>query len=349
MRRAIGHRRPPAPDIAGTATRTWIEPSGARLAASSLRMAILVPILMLLAGGTLVWMGHAALAQRVEDNIRERVVDQTASIARAAEDSLQQAQPLLGFVRNHALAQPTPDPESFTALGAALMRHRPGISYISLSYTDGSFLGVFVDHARDDVVRLNHSWIEPDGTTTQRFSDIVGNAGLVPAETIRDAGYDPRTRPFFAPAVAAKTPVWTPPYRFFNRSETGITCAEAIRDPITGDLVAVATVDFDLATLSEVMRAVVATGTPGSTAFVFTTAGEILASSDPSRGEHGFDARCGAFAALIPQLPRNGDIRFFDLTTEGVPALAGVRRIAVTSGHEWYAGIEAPRDAFIAA
>ncbi len=325
-----------------------VAPSASRFDRASLRIAVLVPGLMLLAGGTLVWMGHAALSQRVEETMRDRVVDQAASIARAAEDCLEQAPPLLAFVRNHALVQPQADPPSFTALGAALMRHRPGISYISLSYADGSFLGVYVDHERDGVVRLNQSWIEPDGTTTQRYHDIVGNAGLVPAETFRDVKYDPRTRPFFAPAVAAKQPVWTPPYSFFNRSETGITCAEAIRDPITGELIAVATVDFDLATLSDVLRTVVATGTPGSAAFVFTAAGEVLAGSDATSSDLDLADRRAAFAALIPRLPKNGDLRFFDLSTGGMPALAGVRRIAATAGHEWFAGIEAPRDAFVA-
>ncbi len=128
------------------------------------------------------------------------------------------------------------------------MHGRPGASYISLSFPDGTFEGAFVDE--DGELRFQVSRVL-DGFTEERVFDY-GERETLTLRELRKSKYDPRTRPFYKLALAGKSHVWTDPYTFARTGDTGITRTRALR--LGGAIEhAVLTVDFDVRRLSPLL------------------------------------------------------------------------------------------------
>lgn len=144
---------------------------------------------------------------------------------------------------------------------------RSGLKWVSVSFPDGMFLGVFMDPNRR--LRVQVSRRVGSGTEMHRY-DVKGDA-LIPKER-DDLHYDPRDREFYTRAVEQRTRLWTDPYPFFSDRGTGITRAEALFDD-QGALHAVITADYNLAELSGLI-----TDSSGDVRFVaFTPDGSLLA------------------------------------------------------------------------
>src|SRR5262249_37325127 len=137
-----------------------------------------------------------------------------------------------------------------------LIQGRSGVSYVSLSFPDGTFQGAYV--AEDASIRFQDSRVTPDGTHIRRFATDGRRELLVIGE--ERSSYDPRKRTFYDLALAAKGPVWTSPYPFYKTHYTGITRTEAVRGQ-GGDIVAVLTVDFDVNELSRFLERIPLAGT----------------------------------------------------------------------------------------
>ena len=113
-------------------------------------------------------------------------------------------------------------------------------------------------------------------------------------ETDEDA-YDPRTRPWFAKAVAARTTIWTDPYIFFTSQQPGITLAAPVMRE-GGNITGVIGVDIEISSLSDFLSQL-KIGKNGR-ALIVNHNGDVLAHPD---------------ARLIKMRAADGGLRFCNL------------------------------------
>lgn len=244
----------------------WLERWSARLAHPS-AVLIALPALVLVVGVVLT----ASTFLRVRAVGEEAAVHRFRERTRRAEASIQsailQADALLdraaALSRAHS-SQASIEPFARELHDLALARR--GLKWLSVSFPDGTFQGVFVERGK---LRFQVSRIEAEKTKMQQYDFASG--ALTPNGT-GDFDYDPRKRDFYRAAVSARRRLWTQPYPFFPDFHTGITRAEALFD---GErLHAVVTADYDVAELSGVL------GTePHADSFtiVFSEDGSLLA------------------------------------------------------------------------
>ena len=102
---------------------------------------------------------------------------------------------------------------------------------------------------------------------------LIGHERIAPYFEERSS-YDPRTREFYKLAVSSNQRVWTKPYPFFKTHYTGVTRAEAVREPNSPEVHAVITVDFDVTALSAVLSR---TAMGGAATLLYTRDGSVLA------------------------------------------------------------------------
>jgi len=239
--------------------------------ASPLGVLIVVPTLVIGLGAILAVGGQAALRGSNLEAAQSRLVDQATLVARSVRDALDDADPILDRletrVRSHDPSQPF---DSFAHDLAARMAGHAGVTYISVSFPDGTFQGAYVDP--DHVVRFQDARIGPHGTTVRRF-ELRPDGSLAPLRT-ETSDYDPRRRGFYRLALAHGARVWTEPYPFFTTHTTGITRASPVFESDGRTIHAVLTVDFDVDALSTFMRE---HEVPGARALIFDGAGTLIA------------------------------------------------------------------------
>ena len=243
--------------------------------ATPLGILITLPVLVALVGLFLTIVGQRALHDSNLRMARDRIDEETALLARSIGVALDQSDPVLdrlgALAREHDPSRPVA-PVAQTLCD--LMQGRPGVSYISIAFPDGTFQGAYRDD-RDGKIRFQDSRISARGTVVKRF-DLVGHAALAQLSEEHN-NYDPRTRPYYALAVNAPGRVWTKPYPFFKTHYTGISRAEAIRErgaAGASELHAVITVDFDVSALSSVLGRI---SLGGATAILYSNDGTLLA------------------------------------------------------------------------
>jgi len=222
--------------------------------ASPLGVLTILPLLVAAVGLVLTVVGQRALQDSNLTMARDRIDEETALVARTIGIALEQSDPILdrlgALARQHDPAKPYA-PVAHALLD--LMVGHAGVSYVSISFPDGTFQGVYRD-VQDGQIRAQDSRVSPSGTVVKRFI-LAGHGTLEPYQEER-TNYDPRLRSFYALAVAAPGRVWTKPYPFFKTHFTGITRTEAIRFNMARgrpELHAVITVDFDVAALSAIL------------------------------------------------------------------------------------------------
>ena len=121
------------------------------------------------------------------------MTDQVTLVAAHLRGALGQAEPMLDDLERAARLAESSD--SMTDIARTLehaMHGRPGVSYASISFTDGTFQGAFVDD--DGVVRFQDSRVE-SGSTLVRYFDYTAENELRPRRETRN-DYDPRKRDF---------------------------------------------------------------------------------------------------------------------------------------------------------
>ncbi|MEP7052239.1 MAG: protein kinase [Pseudomonadota bacterium] len=238
--------------------------------ASPLGVLTLLPTLVALIGLVLTLVGQHALRDSNLSMASDRINEEAALLARSIGIALEQSDPILDRLGMLAREHDPTQPLVATAHSLRdLMQGRPGVSYISVSFPDGTFQGAYRDD-KDGAIRFQDSRVTPQGTVVKRFTP-VGHDRLDTYLEERTS-YDPRTRPFYPLAVSAGRRVWTKPYPFFKTHYTGITRAEPIY--LSGQLHAVITVDFDVSALSAILSKI-ALG--GATALLYAQDGTLLA------------------------------------------------------------------------
>lgn len=230
----------------------------------------LLPLLVASIGLLLTVVGQHALRDSNSSMASDRIDEETSLLARSIEGALEQSNPVMD--RLAALAREHDSIEPYDEVAHSLrdlMQGRPGVSYISISFPDGTFQGAYRDE--NSAIRFQDARVTPKGTLVKRYT-LIGHQRieLYFQET---TNYDPRTRPFYSLAVENNQRIWTKPYPFFRTHYTGITRTEALRD-VDGTLHAVITVDFDVTALSAVLRR---TSMGGATTLLYADDGTVLA------------------------------------------------------------------------
>lgn len=243
--------------------------------ASPLGILLAIPGLSAVLGLTLTWFADYALRGSNLEVARERLHEQAVLVSKAIASAAGQADPLLDRLAQLARAHSSQaNFDDFAQRLFDLMRARPGVAYMSVSFPDGTLQGVYLDDK--DELRFQDSRIVQGATRVRRYRSD-GSDTLTQVEEYRNS-YDPRQREFYQIAARNLDRVWTEPYTFYENHATGITRTQAVRveGPQGEQLHAVLTVDFDLAALSTRLKA---QQLEGVRAVLFTRQGAVLATS----------------------------------------------------------------------
>jgi len=314
-----------------------------RLLASPVGVLVTLPALVIAAGLGILLVGRDATRTASQSMARGQLVEQARRIEADVAFALDQAGPLL--VRLRALADPARPLEDTLVRMHDLMVARPGVSYVSISFPDGTFRGAYLPHG-ESRIEAQESRITARGTEVSRFT-VAGGALAPLRQEVTD--YDPRKRDFYTLAQAARARAWTNPYPFYGSHETGITCTEPVL--AGGELSAVLTVDFEVGALSSF---VARPGLPQARSLVFTKDGVILAYPAAERlalpaAERLLqreDLRDPGVDALLAQ-PLAGEQRFVELGARDGGYLASVapiggKRAGVAVPLDWYVATLVP-------
>jgi serine/threonine protein kinase len=293
--------------------------------ASPLSVLVVVPCLVLTVGLVLTLLGDRALRGSNLDVARARLGDQAETVARMVRLALAQADPMLDRLAGLALAHnPAAPYAEFAHSLANLMQGRAGVTYVSVSFPDGTFQGAYLDP--HGVLAFQDSRVGAPSDAASAAGSDAGKRTLVrrfafgPPGVLTPLGdertaYDPRQRGFYQRAERTGARVWTEPYPFYVSRITGITRARPLYREVGGQrlLHAVITVDFDVQALSSFLSA---RSLPGMRAVLYADDGTVLALGDSGQAP--------------PQVPREErTVRFSDL---GDPVLrsfhASAQRIA---------------------
>ena len=306
-----------------------------RALASPIGVLVTIPLLVIAVGVGILLLGRDATRTATNDLVRKQLTEQAMSVQADVAFALDQADPLMA--RTRVLAQQRPERDPMLLALHDLIVGRPGVSYISVSFADGTYFHANITRAR--AIEVQTSYLTSSGTRVEWFT-VDGNR-LVPTRDIINS-YDPRKRPFYELAVRTRTRAWTPPYTFAMTFETGITCTEPVYDGNT--LVAVLTVDFDINALSTfVARPTL----ESARTIVYTGDGTILAypsaaSLPPTKGDQLLRYQRledPALTALLSQ-PATSELRLLELGgSDGWLASAapiGGRRAGVAVPLDWY-------------
>jgi len=239
--------------------------------ASPVAVLTLLPLLVASIGLFLTVVGQSSLRDSNLTMAVDRIDEETTLLARGISAALQQSDPVMD--RLGMLARDHDSIKGYDRVAHSLrdlMQGRPGVSYISISFPDGTFQGAYRDE--DGTIRFQDSRVTPQGTVVKRYT-LIGHERITPYYEEHTA-YDPRTREFYQLAVASKQRVWTKPYPFFKTHYTGITRAEPVYESDSTTLHAVITVDFDVTALSAVLSR---TSMGGAATLLYTPDGTVLA------------------------------------------------------------------------
>lgn len=316
----------------------------ARMLASPLGVLLTLPALVVAVGVGIMLVGRDATRSTSEDMARRLLTAQATSIASDVVFALDQAGPVLE--RLATLADPARPRDEVLVRIHDLVVGRPGVSYASISFPDGTFRGAYRDGAH---VAVQESQLTPAGTDVQRFAVHGGALNLLRRET---TDYDPRQRRFYRLAETARARAWTEPYTFFASHETGITCTEPVYSSTDNPaLRAVLTVDFDVGALSQY---VARPALEQARSLVYTRDGTVLAypAADTFALPAGDrllrhqDLRDPAVEALFAAAPPTA-LRLSELTASDGTYLAAVapiggRRAGVAVPLDWYIATVVP-------
>ena len=314
-------------------------PSGARTGSlarlghvlgSPLALAASVVGLVALLGAVSTVSSHRALRRAGEARAESMLEERSHRLGAVIDVALEAADPVLDRLREAVLAAPEapPDgPELLALLGRMndLATSRRGLTWISASFPDGTFAGVYRDASEKLAAQV--SSIGPSGGVEIQYR--FDAAGL-PREVSRTpTAYDPRTRGFYREAVARGRRLWTDPYPFLPNLRTGVSRVEPVYRDDSGPSspTAVLTVDFDASALARLL------GRPmfrGHRLFVVMGDGSVL----------------GSMGSTPPPMDRRSRVRALHLEDfHDAQAMAAFRATA-TPGRERHSTLELGGEGF---
>jgi hypothetical protein len=218
--------------------------------------------------------GHAYVT--TQSNIRnlagslfDQVADTTAERARA---HLAQAPPAVDLLAALFAADETRLGDDAVARRLlSVMRANAGFAWASFSEPEGTY--VAIHRTGGGALLVDETHVE-NGKTSLVERTVLSDDDWAPRRKDDDDRYDPRERPFFGRATAAKRRIWTDPYVFFHEGIPGISCAAPVYAK-NGTLRGVVTVDFDLTLLSDFVARL--RPSEHTRVFVYTDAGVFIA------------------------------------------------------------------------
>jgi len=248
------------------------------------------------------------------------------------------------------------DSEKLALQLLAVLKAHAGLSWVSFANERGDFTGAY--RPLEGGLRLNQSRIE-NGKTRLLERDVLADDSLKEFKKNDDSKYDPRSRPFYVRAKAARRLVWLPPYEFFNQGIPGITCAVPVYAGPT--LRGVFTIDFDFQSLEELVKRL--RFTSRSALALYAADGLVLAHSFPSLGPGvGRPKSDGVLLSLVDiQHPaavalrtrlgdaksEPGEFRSFAFDVHGEPHLASTHTFAIGDDLVWTVAAVAPKEDFL--
>jgi adenylate cyclase len=269
---------------------------------------LLLLILVALAGG-IIWYNSKksselaiAAAQRLMQEADDKITDRI----RLLYDPMYAIVGIASLVPNLTTPTATEDPSSKALLLRAL-RIYPQILSLYVGFDNGDFS--MVTHMSGDKAAALRKALQapPDAVFANEIvtTDAAGQPstrwvfwakdGAVVGHRDRAPPFDPRKRPWFSAAKGTDVVEHSDLYVFASNGEPGFTLSRSFEGPTPGvmgaDLAAV-----DLANFLSQQRI-----TPGSTAFIFTKAGEVVALPDQNRMAKAVRAN-GEIKAKLPKI-----------------------------------------------
>ncbi len=248
---------------------------GTRLGAPP-ALALCVVLLVVSVGGLSTASTYQALRENAEQHATSSARAQTQALTASLNEAFDVADTLLDRltiqVRRHG---PDRDRSALLSRMHVLAMARAGVTWISASFPDGTFVGVYRDG--DSERGLKGKYSDSDGTRgTSLIFDFDADGRAVQVEET-ETTYDPRKRSFYAHALREKGRSWTDLYPFLPLLRTGVSRVEAVyQDGELGpELLAVLTVDFDASGLVALQES---NNLPSRKELVIANSGSVLAS-----------------------------------------------------------------------
>ena len=235
----------------------------------------------------LLWLGWRAVDQLEDRSITHRM----AALDSAVRDFLTSGLDVVVAVgttlaesQGFAPDSPVDDEERLRQL-VAIMGLHPTMAAIYVGYENGRFLFVGETEVLSIEQRLAFDApdapcllvriVEPgEGSRRETWWFRLEDGTRTPVRTRMDS-YDPRTRPWFIEAMAAKGPVLTEPYMFAHAAVVGVSTGVPLRH---GGVIGF---DFTLSTLSKLLSEY--RFTPNSLIMVAGEGGTVFMESEPCR------------------------------------------------------------------
>jgi adenylate cyclase len=252
------------------------EPKRARgLLSYRVSLVVAIPLLVVFTGALITGNSYfttRASIGKLASSLFTEVAGQTAEQARA---NVRQAGPAVDLVAAQLSDDAVSSSDEIARRLLAVLRANAGFAWVAFSDEAGAFTGAQRRADRSVVVRQSRI---DGGKTTMDEHSVARDGTWSPLRHADDTGFDPRTRPFYASAVAAKKRVWTDPYVFPDEGFPGMTCAAPVYAK-DGKLRGVVTVDFDLDTLNAYVARL--HPSPNARVFVYTESGIVIAQPAP--------------------------------------------------------------------
>src|SRR5436305_469634 len=170
--------------------------------------------LVLLTGAAVTWLAHRSARQSTE--VLTATVFREAS-AHAVDETrafTERATPVAEALRRFGVDQlALNDTDKLARQLLVFLQSNPGLSWVSVSDEAGTFTGAY---RADGQTRIRQTRIVDGKTPTIEYV-------VLPDDTWRlalpeyDSAYDPRVRPYYTKAKAARRLVWLPPYVFYDQ------------------------------------------------------------------------------------------------------------------------------------
>ncbi|WP_243368101.1 hybrid sensor histidine kinase/response regulator [Fundidesulfovibrio soli] len=326
----------------------------------SITTALVVPFVALtalavaLAGWLAVVAGHSSaeeVARQLDEEVSARIVSRAREFLGAP--------PLTNWIDANALELGGLDlgrEESWQPFFARQMRAFPTAMYNFVGLPDGEFYGA--RRGERGEVQLVHAGKSTGGNSTYYALTPDDRAGEVVAVF---KNFDPRTRPWYAAAVEAGKPVWSPIYRHFVIKDLAITASHPVYDA-SGALRGVFAVDYVLSQISDYLRQM-RIGTNGW-AFFMDERGLLVATSmdtplygDQESGykripaEESGDRSVRAAAIALKRHAASGgatEPALFAFELDGETVMARSVRFTDALGLDWRLVVGVPKSDFLA-
>ena len=239
---------------------------------------ILVPLLVLLVGVALTFVGQTALGQASRRMAQDQYRTQAMALEQRLADTLAPSDAILDRLLDAGARLHLPIPmgeerkktaqlpkryRAFARQLGSLLIGRPGISEAYLGYSDGLFISLR---------RIGNGLVNFSISQGDEYFEYEPQAESFWLRELGKNTFDPRTRPWYTAAVEQGSRIWSRPYSFHMSQHSGITHAE--QRLINPELSMVGGVDINVHALTEFMQQ---SEVPGSFSVVFSPAGEILA------------------------------------------------------------------------